>query len=387
MTGRPVAYKTFKEKPYASVKSACQGRSKDEQIEWSSALHMSPATVHHLEAVFSIVRWIYGRDHDDPMNVLDVNVAIWCIFMNATLRAAVHLGQDYEMNLRYVKNNLWNSVGQLFRETGKLISDLNEITGFRTIDSQDVTWMSTSLLCERACQLTHAKTYVFSDSVLCVGKTGDDPIATWKSKIKCYSENNHFKDMNRIDGMPTEFEWKIFQGITALGLLEKIQNLMRDLRCEPEHFKGRIIFMSMHNDVAWQEKGNKERCEYNSQTVANYVRKFPRGHWSFLGPGCDEVPKRIRAPMKPAATEHLEKVEIPTVLFKAEHSTNAQQWRNLRQECERKFEQLPEDQKLTKLCSDAGLKLVEREQYFYTFETEEGQQMQQLRRDCTLPRK
>ena len=30
-------------------------------------------------------------------------------------------------------------------------------------------------------------------------------------------------------------------------------------------------------------RGTPERCEYNSQTVANYARKFPRGHWSFLG--------------------------------------------------------------------------------------------------------
>ena len=47
--------------------------------------------------------------------------------------------------------------------------------------------------------------------------------------------------MNRIDGMPTEFEWNIF--------LEKIQNLMRDLQCEAEHFKDRIIFMSMYNET------------------------------------------------------------------------------------------------------------------------------------------
>ena len=66
---------------------------------------------------------------------------------------------------------------------------------------------------------------------------------------------------------------------------------------------------------------------------------------------------------------------IPTVLSKAENSTNEQRWRNLRQEYQRKFEQLSEDQKLSKLCSDAGLKLVEREQYFKTLGTEEGQQM------------
>ena len=39
-----------------------------------------------------------------------------------------------------------------------------------------------------------------------------------------------------------------------------------------------------------------------------------------------------------------------------------------------------------KLCSDAGLKLVEREHYFKTLEPEEGQQMQQFCREHTLPR-
>ena len=94
------------------VKSACQGRPKAEKIEWSHNLRVSPATIHDTEAVFSIVRGIYGREHEDPMNDLDVNMAIWGISLNATLRAAVHLGQDCEVNLRHVKNNLWNSVGQ-----------------------------------------------------------------------------------------------------------------------------------------------------------------------------------------------------------------------------------------------------------------------------------
>ena len=39
---------------------------------------------------------------------------------------------------------------------------------------------------------------------------------------------------------------------------------------------------------------------------------------------------------------------------------------------------MSEDQKLSKLCSDAGLKLVETGQYFCTLDTEEGQQMQHL---------
>ena len=153
VTWRLVAYKTATGKPYASSESDCQGGPKDDRIKWSHNRHVSPAPIHHTEAVFSIAREIYGREHDDTVDDLDVNMAIWGMILNATLRAAVHLEQDYEANLRYVK--------------------------------------------------------------------------TWKSKIKWYSENNHVKEMNRINGMPTESERKIFPGITTLGLLEKIQSLVK----------------------------------------------------------------------------------------------------------------------------------------------------------------
>ena len=183
VTRKPVAHKRASGKPHASSKSECQGSPKAERTEWSHKLHVSPATVHHTEAVFVIVRRIYRREHDDPTNDLDVNVAIWSILLNTTLRAAVHLGQDHDANLHYVKSHHWNSVGQLFNETGKLISEQKEITGVSTIAFKDATWMSTSLLCEKAYRITNAKV-VFSDSVLCVGKMGDDPIATWRSRTK-----------------------------------------------------------------------------------------------------------------------------------------------------------------------------------------------------------
>ena len=100
VTERPVAYETATGKPNASSKSDCQGGPKDERMEWSHNVHVSPASIHHTEAVFSIVRGIYGRQHDDPMDDLDVNMAMWCTFLNTTLRAAVHLGQDYEFTIR-----------------------------------------------------------------------------------------------------------------------------------------------------------------------------------------------------------------------------------------------------------------------------------------------
>ena len=67
-----------------------------------------------------------------------------------------------------------------------------------------------SLLCERAYQITTAKVCVFSDSVLCMGEMRGDPNAGWMNKIFWYLQNNNFKELNRNDGMQTEFEWKIF---------------------------------------------------------------------------------------------------------------------------------------------------------------------------------
>ena len=66
---------------------------------------ISPQTISETEAVYDMVRKIYGRPSDDPMEDLDVNEAVWRVFMSASLWAAVHLGNDHGVNLRHVKNS------------------------------------------------------------------------------------------------------------------------------------------------------------------------------------------------------------------------------------------------------------------------------------------
>ena len=50
--------------------------------------------------------------------------------------------------------------------TEKLIEDQKEINNLTTIDYTELTWRSTTLLCDKAFEITNAKTYVFADSVL-----------------------------------------------------------------------------------------------------------------------------------------------------------------------------------------------------------------------------
>ena len=95
---------------------------------------------------------------------LDVNPAIWRIFIFVTLHASVHLGQDYTENLRSTENQPKKSLRQL------MVSDQTEITGLTTIDWQQRMWRETTLLTDRADQFaTEKKTFVFSDSVLFLG--------------------------------------------------------------------------------------------------------------------------------------------------------------------------------------------------------------------------
>ena len=98
---------------------------------------------------------------------------------------------------------------------------------------------------------TTSEVYVFSNSVLCMGEMRSDPNAAWMNEIKWYSQNNYLKELSRIDGMQTEFGWKIVPGFTTLGILEEIQKFMKSIQCEPEHANGRIIFMSMLDDIMW----------------------------------------------------------------------------------------------------------------------------------------
>ena len=96
-----------------------------------------------------------------------------------------------------------------------------------------------------------------------------------------------YRDYDAINGESTEFEWNIFPGFTTLQLCDKINDLLSDLGQTPETFTGRILFMSMFNDISCDRKGNKDECLANAETVKVLARRFGIGQWSFIGPGSE----------------------------------------------------------------------------------------------------
>ena len=115
----------------------------------------------------------------------------------------------------------------------------------------------TTLLTEEAVQFATAKTFVFSDSVLCLRGISPEPVGAWESKIRWFMESRYFRVLGRIDGEPMEFEWKFFSGFTTLGILDETQKMMTELMCEPKHLQGRIIFMSTMTLIGKNEETMK----------------------------------------------------------------------------------------------------------------------------------
>ena len=94
-----------------------------------------------------------------------------------------------------------------------------------------------------------------------------------------------------------------------------------------------------------------------------------------------ELPEDQVAPARPVASDQMEQ-EILTQPPIAEVQANDQRQGNPVQDYERRFEKLPEDQKLSKLCSEACLNLVEVGQLFCALPSPNGAKNRDEKENC-----
>ena len=131
-----------------------------------------------------------------------------------------------------------------------------------------------------------------SSRILCCASEGSFniliPTKLGKNRIAGVKSDKSYRDYDGINGEPTEFEWNIFPGFTTLQLCSKINDLLSDLGQTPESFTGRILFMSMFNDISCDRKDNKDECLANAGVVKVLARRFGVGQWSFIGPGSEK---------------------------------------------------------------------------------------------------
>ena len=110
----------------------------------------------------------------------------------------------------------------------------------------------------------------------------------WKNRVAGIRSEKSYRDYDAINGESTEFEWNIFPGFITLQLCDKINDLQSNLGQTPATFTGKILFMSMFNDIFCDRHDNKDECLKNANIVKTFAGRFGIGQWSLIGPGSEK---------------------------------------------------------------------------------------------------
>ena len=95
--------------------------------------------------------------------------------MAVTTESAVFMGKNFQNNQSSIVNTADLTLKQMFDISTKFVSEQDEISGLETIGWEKHSWKYLSLIGdERITNLQRTKVYVFSDSVLCLGKDPSD---------------------------------------------------------------------------------------------------------------------------------------------------------------------------------------------------------------------
>ena len=212
--------------------------------------------------------------------------------MSSTVEASVFMWKNYSDNLHSIKNTWKNlTLKQMFDISEKLIvGQSDEIFGVTQISSESSRrkqlvisgqwWRShQSLACKGLCILRFCVMSWKGESEpnikYCLGTTVG--LVQRFTTIQNFGHN-----WRRTDGIRVEY----FPGSITLQLVQEVQKFMNKMS-DPEQFQGRIIFMSMFNDIIWWIKDNEQECIANATLVSVFAKRFSPGKWSFLGPGSE----------------------------------------------------------------------------------------------------
>ena len=99
------------------------------------------------------------------------HLIIWGMFMAATMNAATFMGQNFSTIQSVFKNHESLTLKQMFDVTAQLVNNQEEINGLDKILWGKNSWTRLSLIDDEiVINLQRTKVYVFSDSVLCLGR-------------------------------------------------------------------------------------------------------------------------------------------------------------------------------------------------------------------------
>ena len=150
---------------------------------------------------------------------------IWGLFMAVTMESAVFMGKNCQNNCHSIVNTTDLTLKQMFDTSTKLVCEQDEISRLEIIGWQNHSWKYLSSIGDaRIINFQRTKVYVFFGFCVCVlGRFFENPESTdaWEQRLGWIKSSQHFRNFDRIDGEPLEFEWNVFQDSIRCSSVKK----------------------------------------------------------------------------------------------------------------------------------------------------------------------
>ena len=209
---------------------------------------------------------------------------IWGMFMSLTMESAVFMGKNYMNNCHSIANTKDLTLKQMFDISTRLVSEQGEISGLETIGWENHSWKYLPLIGEeRIINLQRTKVYVFSDSALCLGKIHENPQSNdpWERRLGWFKSSPEYRNFDRIDGEPMDFEWNIFPRFNTLQLSDGVKSLLLKLGETPENFEELYSCQCSTTSHVDHETMKKNACQMPISFLYMYSisKDSPQGEW------------------------------------------------------------------------------------------------------------
>ena len=120
------------------------------------------------------------------------------MFMAATMNAATFMGKNFQHNQNSIMITTDLTLKKMFDISAKLVGEQDEIFNVDKIHWEKHSWKHLSLIGdETVISLQRAKVYVFSDSVLCLGRVHQHPQSNESSQGQDRMDHN-FSKLQRL---------------------------------------------------------------------------------------------------------------------------------------------------------------------------------------------
>ena len=180
---------------------------------------------------------------------------------------------------------------QMFDICTRLVCEQNEISGLETIGWENHSWKYLSLIGdERIINLQRTKVYVFSDSVLCLGKIFENPESNdaWEQRLGWIKSSQKIQKLwqnrRRANGIGVEY----FPRIQHVAAQWRSQKFIVQIRRNTRKFhRKNSVFVDVQRHFLWNKR-QWRRMSGKCSTRIFVCKKIWKRQLSFIGPGSEK---------------------------------------------------------------------------------------------------